>query len=223
MMTITDKTLWVVSPEVRSIRTTEGLVLLDFERDMYCDLALLSAAVWLLIKWTPAGITVKEIVDLLETAVPLPRRILETETCRLVASLTQNGFVRKRPSRESGSELGDAQEHRVVEWARMNMDKDAVWLVAPDALATYTEDGAVLLDTDKGTCYSLNAVASRIWLAMESRPSGITLEGIVGVLEENFNIPREQLTRDVSDYLDNLQRMSLARCEGQDVSRKIGA
>ncbi len=223
MMTITDKTLWVVSPEVRSIRTTEGLVLLDFERDMYCDLALLSAAVWLLIKWTPAGITVKEIVDLLETAAPLPRYILETEACGLVASLTQNGFVRKRPSRESGSELGDAQEHRGVEWGRMNMDKDAVWLVAPDALATYTEDGAVLLDIDKGMCYSLNAVASRIWLAMESRPSGITLEGIVGVLEENFNIPREQLTRDVSEYLDNLQRMSLARCEGQDVPRKIGA
>ncbi len=77
---------------VRSIRTQEGLLLLDLERDMYCDLALLAGAVWLLMKWTPAGIRVKEIVDLLETAAPLPRHILETETCRLVASLARKGF-----------------------------------------------------------------------------------------------------------------------------------
>lgn len=92
MMNISDKTLWVVCREVRSIRTPEGLLLLDLERDMYCDLALLAGAVWLLMKWPPAGITVKEIVALLETAAPLPRHILETETCRLVASLARKGF-----------------------------------------------------------------------------------------------------------------------------------
>jgi len=50
--------------------------------------------------WTPNGITVKEIVNLLETAAPLPRHILEVETCRLVASLARKGFVRERPPRE---------------------------------------------------------------------------------------------------------------------------
>jgi len=64
-------------------------------------------------KWTPAGITVKEIVDLLETAAPVPRHILETETCRLVASLARKGFVRKRPSRESMSEHRDDQEDAI--------------------------------------------------------------------------------------------------------------
>ena len=101
MMNISDKTLWVVCREVRSIRTPEGLLLLDFERDTYCELAVLAGAVWLLMKWTPVGITVKEIVDLLETAAPLPRYTLETETCRLVTSLARRGFVRERPPSES--------------------------------------------------------------------------------------------------------------------------
>src|SRR5258708_2127889 len=109
MMNITDKSIWVVSGNVRFSNTPEGFLLLDFERDMYCELALLAAAVWLLIKWTPAGITVKEIVYLLETAAPLPRRILETETCRLVASLARKGLVRKRSSSESVGEYTNAQ------------------------------------------------------------------------------------------------------------------
>jgi len=106
MMNITDKTLWVVSRNIRFTNTPEGLLLLDFERDMYCDLLLLASGVWLLIKWTPNGITVKEIVDLLETAAPLPRYILEAETCRLVASLARREFVRERPPRET------VREHR---------------------------------------------------------------------------------------------------------------
>src|SRR5207248_1133196 len=108
-MNITDKTIWVVAPEVRSVPTSDGLTLLDSEREMYCDLALLAASVWLLIEWTPAGITVKEIVDLLETAAPLPRNMLETETCGVVADLARNRFVRKRPSGGSVSERRNVQ------------------------------------------------------------------------------------------------------------------
>src|SRR6266581_7440079 len=108
-MNITDQTLWVVSSDVSPITTADGLGLLDVKRDIYCDLAVLSAAVWLLIKWTPAGITVKEIVDLLETAVPLHRHILEVETCGSVADFARDGFVGKGPGRESMTENMDAQ------------------------------------------------------------------------------------------------------------------
>src|SRR6266566_2623181 len=82
---------------------------------VYIMLRLFAGAVWLLMKWTPAGITVKGIVDLLETAAPLPRHILETETCRLVASLARKGFVRKRTSRESMSEHRDDQEEAIAD------------------------------------------------------------------------------------------------------------
>ena len=225
MMNIADKTNWVVSPEVQSIRTPDGLELFGFERNMYCGLPLLAGAVWLLIKWTAIGITVKETVDLLETAAPLPRNILETETCRVVADLARNGFVRKRPSGESMSERRNVQAPAVAGGGarNVNVDKDSLWLISPDALAMYTEDGAILLDIPKGICYSLDAVATQIWLAMESSPSGITLEGIVGVLEETLEIHREQLASDVSAFLDNLQRMSLVHCKGQYGSRKTGA
>src|SRR6266481_5694978 len=134
-MNITEKTLWVAAPEVRSVPTSDGLTLLDSEREMYCDLALLAASVWLLIEWTPAGITVKKIVDLLETAARLPRNILEKETCGVVADLARNGFVQKHPSGESVSERRNVQAHAVEEGARsVKPDKDVVWLISPDAL-----------------------------------------------------------------------------------------
>ena len=214
-MNITEKTLWVVAPEVRSVPTIDGLTLLDSEREMYCDLALLAASVWLLIEWTPAGITVKEIVDLLETAARLPRNILEKETCGVVGDLARNGFVRKHPSGESVSERRNVQGDAVEEGGARSVkpDKDVVWLISPDVLATYTQDGAVVLAVPKGICYSLDAVASRIWLPMESSPSGITVEGIVGVLEQSFEIRREQIASDASEFLDNLHRMSLVRCQ----------
>jgi hypothetical protein len=118
-MNISDKALWVVCREVRSIRTSAGLLLLDLESDTYCDLALFAGAVWLLIEWTPAGITVKEIVDLLETAAPVRRHVLETETCRLVASLARKGFVRKRTSNESMSEHRNDQDEAIAHGIRV--------------------------------------------------------------------------------------------------------
>jgi len=134
-------------------------------------------------------------------------------------------FRGARSSRKSVRERRNAKEHAYGEWRAMsvNLDKGSLWLISPDALAMYTEDGAILLDIPKGICYSLDAVATQIWLAMESSPSGITLEGIVGVLEETFEIHREQLASDASAFLDNLQRMSLVHCKGQYGSRKTGA
>jgi hypothetical protein len=215
MVNITDKTIWVVAPEVRSVPTSGGLTLLDSEREMYCDLALLAASVWLLIEWTPAGITVKEIVDLLETAAPLPRNMLETETCGVVADLARNGFVRKRRPGESVSERRNAQAHAFEKRGvrSVKADKGVVWLISPDALATYTQDGAVVLDVPKGICYSLNAVAGRIWRAMESSPSGITLEGIVDVLKTDFEISHRELEGDTAECLDKMQRMGLLQAD----------
>jgi len=127
---------------------------------------------------------------------------------------------RASPSRELVNERRNAQEPGVLEVGAgsVNADKEAVWLISPDVLATYTEDGAVVLNVPKEICYGLNNIASRIWLAMESRPSGITPRGIVGVLEETLEIPRERLASDVSQFLDNLHRMSLVRCERNYVS-----
>jgi hypothetical protein len=83
-------------------------------------------------------------------------------------------------------------------------DANAMWLVSPDVRSTYSEDGAVLLDIRKGLCYSLNAVGARMWLTMEASQTGMTLEGIVGGLETDPNVPRQELETDMAEYLDKL-------------------
>src|SRR6266699_483823 len=72
-------------------------------------------------------------------------------------------------------------------------DANARWLVSSGVRSTYSEDGAVLLDIGKGLCYSLNKVAARIWVTIETCQAGITLGGIVDALETHFEAPREEL------------------------------
>jgi hypothetical protein len=97
--------------------------------------------------------------------------------------------------------------------------EDARWKVSPDVRATYSEDGAVLLDINKGLCYSLNVVGSRIWITIESNP-GICLENIVDALETHFQISRQQLRADTAEYLSSLLEKGLLHSTGAAPSTK---
>jgi len=92
------------------------------------------------------------------------------------------------------------------------------WAVSSHVRATYTADGAVLLDINKGICYSLDAVASRLWVTIETSSTGITLEGIVGALETDFEVPRQELEGDTAEWLNKLQRMGLVHPNGRVMS-----
>lgn len=94
------------------------------------------------------------------------------------------------------------------------MDKDAVWLISSDVRATYSEDGAVLLDIRKGLCYSLDPVAARVWVTMESSQTGLDLQGLVDVMETHYKVSREQLEDDIAEYLSKLERMGLVQRNG---------
>ena len=96
---------------------------------------------------------------------------------------------------------------------------DEQWEVSPDVRTTYSEDGAVLLDIEKGLCYSLNVVGSRIWVTIESSP-GIRLEDIVDVLETHFTIARERLRADAAEYLGSLFEKGLLRSDKGPTSAK---
>src|SRR5260221_5632140 len=96
----------------------------------------------------------------------------------------------------------------------------ANWMVSPHVRATYTADGAVLLDINKGICYGLDAVASRLWVTIETSPTGITLEGIVGAVETHFPVSRQELEHDTVEWLDKLQRMGLLHRNGYGMSSK---
>jgi len=93
-------------------------------------------------------------------------------------------------------------------------DANARWLVSPDVRSTYSEDGAVLLDIQKGLCYSLNPVAARVWSTVEASPSGVDLRGLLDVLETHYTITREQLECDVDEYLSKLENMGLVQRNG---------
>lgn len=102
----------------------------------------------------------------------------------------------------------------------MTESNNVSWAISPNVRATYSEDGAVLLDIDKGLCYSLNPVAARVWGTIEASSAGITLDGIVGALETHFEVSRKQLEEDTSKCLDKWQGMGLVQRNGRDSPTK---
>ena len=96
----------------------------------------------------------------------------------------------------------------------MNGNQYATWRISPEVRTTYSEDGAVLLDINKGLCYGLNPVAARIWVTIETSQAGITLDGIVGALETHFEVPRHKLGDDIAKYLSKLEHMGLVQRNG---------
>ncbi len=96
----------------------------------------------------------------------------------------------------------------------MSTNQLATWRISSEVRAAYSEDGAVLLDINKGLCYSLNPVAARVWITIETSQAGITLDGIVGALEAHFEVPRPKLGDDIVRYLTKLEHMGLVHRNG---------
>ena len=96
----------------------------------------------------------------------------------------------------------------------MKTDANGRWLVSPDVRSTYSEDGAVLLDIQKGLCYSLNPVAARVWSKVEASPSGVDLRGIVDAMATDYTISHEQLVGDIDECLMKLENMGLVQRNG---------
>ncbi len=89
------------------------------------------------------------------------------------------------------------------------------WAVSPHARATIDVGGGVLLDIEKGLCYSLNIVGAKTWLAIESGAGQATFEDIVNTLAPQFTVPREQLVRDIDEYLRDLEKKGLVKVAGR--------
>jgi len=94
------------------------------------------------------------------------------------------------------------------------------WKISPQVRATYTADGAVLLDIKKGICYSLDAIAARLWETIEASQTGITLEDIVDAVATHFEVSHDELESDTSEWLDKLQRIGLIHRDGHGMSAK---
>ena len=86
---------------------------------------------------------------------------------------------------------------------------NSVWKVSNSARSTYTQDGAVILDIQKGLCYSLNVVAAKAWNALESRQGGSTFQDLIDSLRKQFDAPPERLEADITEHLEKLEKAGL--------------
>ena len=101
----------------------------------------------------------------------------------------------------------------------MKSDSRCMWSISGSVRSTYTQDGAVLLDVEKGLCYSLNVVAAKVWNTLEPFRAGITFSNLVDAMGATFDVPRQQLETDISEHLEKLEKMGLVQRSQQASSR----
>lgn len=90
-------------------------------------------------------------------------------------------------------------------------NSSAIWLVVPGVRLTWSAGGAALLNIKQGHCYRLNQIAARVWVTIDTCPSGIAAGDIVDVLETHFERPRKELERYTTQSLADLQIAGLVR------------
>ncbi len=93
----------------------------------------------------------------------------------------------------------------------MKAQPNSVWNASASVRSTYTQDGGVLLDVEKGMCYSLNAVASKLWNHLEQNQAGVTFDELVTVVRSNFEVTDGQLESDIAAHLEKLEKMGLVK------------
>ena len=76
-------------------------------------------------------------------------------------------------------------------------------------LSRVLDGEAVLLDTDGGAYFGLNAVGTRAWELIG--PAGTTDAALVDALLTEFDVTRDVLTRDVADLIAGLQKRGLIK------------
>jgi hypothetical protein len=91
------------------------------------------------------------------------------------------------------------------------------WFVSLGVRSRNIEDGAVLLEIDEGRCCQLNVLGAQVWFTIENSPAGIELSRIVDGLATRFQIPRQQLEKDTSDWLNKLEELGFLNQLGREI------
>lgn len=87
---------------------------------------------------------------------------------------------------------------------------DTIVQVRPDVLFRQLGDEAVLLDLESGKYFGLNEVGSRVWdLLLTPRP----LSAIQEALLQEYEVPAENLWRDLESLISELVRHGLAEAQ----------
>jgi len=101
--------MWLVSPGVRSTYIGDGAVLLNVKEGFCYSLDGVAAQVWVTIEGSPAGISFKGIVDVLETHSTLIREELESAARDCVGALRLAGLVQQKDASLRRSSMREGQ------------------------------------------------------------------------------------------------------------------
>jgi hypothetical protein len=90
---------------------------------------------------------------------------------------------------------------------RADLSGDAI-VVRNEGLLTAEVDGELMaMSVDRGMCYGLNAVGTRIW-ALIAEPRSV--DDLCARLREEFDVEEEECRRDVVDLVEELRAEGLA-------------
>ena len=78
--------------------------------------------------------------------------------------------------------------------------------VKPNIRSAISDDGGVLLDLNKGSCYSLNVVGAEVWARLEE---GLSFEEIVDYLSSKWDVPYLDLKSDLETFVVRLRKKTL--------------
>jgi len=79
---------------------------------------------------------------------------------------------------------------------------------SPDALYSRMADQAVLVDMRTNRIYDLNRTSAHIWELLSAGHDQTELQRI---LAEHYDVPESRLTREVEEFLAQLERAQLIR------------
>jgi hypothetical protein len=82
------------------------------------------------------------------------------------------------------------------------------FVAADSVVATEQADTTILLNLRSGRYYTLNSVSGLIWSILAK---GASIEGVVARVQEEFDVPDDQLRGDVDELIASLLSAKLIR------------
>jgi len=83
--------------------------------------------------------------------------------------------------------------------------------VAEHVMARRFGDRWLLIDLSDGSSFGLESMAALVWTGLAE---GLSPEAVCDRVQEQFDVPRQQLDSDVSAFISSLLRRGLVNTEG---------
>lgn len=89
----------------------------------------------------------------------------------------------------------------------MEANTQSLYEPARQLVTSELKDGIVIMCIDSGVYYTLHDVAARIWQMLQESPK--TTNQIIDLLMEEYDVTREQCTKDVTQFMSEMTNKKL--------------